>query len=179
MDLNHINLPAFVIADLYHSSLIDAGETAAKPKPEEIFIEKKSIHDRTETMDWKYLGENRKNILIIVNHKDGVHLSDDDLNFLTGILGACKLNIGDVAIVNLNNHPGASYKELTSYLKSRRVFLFGVEPAAFGLPMSFPHFQLQSFANISFLFSPVLKELENDKLLKSKLWVCLKRIFEI
>jgi hypothetical protein len=179
MDLNHINLPAFVIADLYHSSLIDAGETAAKPKPEEIIIEKKSIPDRTETIDWKYLGENRKNILIIVNHKEGVHLSDDDLNFLTGILGACKLNLGDVAIVNLNNHPGTSYKELTGHFKSKNVFLFGVEPAAFGLPMSFPHFQLQSFANNSFLFSPVLKELENDKLLKSKLWVCLKRIFGI
>jgi hypothetical protein len=179
MDLNHINLPAFVIADLYHSSLIDAGETPGKSKPEEIFIEKSTIHAGTGTEDWKYLGDNRKSILIIVSHKDVVHLPDDELGFLTGILSACKLNIGDVAIVNLNNHPGLFYKELTVHFKSKKVFLFGVEPAAFGLPMSFPHFQLQSFANNSFLFSPVLKELENDKLLKSKLWVCLKRIFEI
>ena len=179
MDLNHINLPAFVIADLYHSSLIDTGKTLAELKPGEIFTKTNPTLTRTETIVWKYLGENRKNILIIVNHNDVVHLPDDDFKFLTGILGACKLGIGDVVIVNLNNHPGISYKELTNYFKSKNVFLFGVEPAAFGLPMSFPHFQLQSFANNSFLFSPVLKELENDKLLKSKLWVCLKRIFGI
>jgi hypothetical protein len=125
------------------------------------------------------LGENRKNILIVVNHNNVVYLPDDELNFLTGILGACKLSIGDVAIVNLNNHSGASYKELINYFKSKNIFLFGVEPATFGLPMSFPHFQLQSFGNNSFLFSPVLKDLENDKLLKSKLWVCLKRVFGI
>jgi hypothetical protein len=179
MDLNHINLPAFIIADLYHSSIIDIGETSEKPKPGEIFTEKNPTLARAETIVWKYLGENRKNILIIINHNDVVHLPDDELNFLTDILGACKLSIGDVAIVNLNNHPGVSYKELTNHFKSKNVFLFGVEPEIFGLPMSFPHFQLQSFANNSFLFSPFLKELENDKLLKSKLWVCLKRIFGI
>jgi hypothetical protein len=179
MDLNHINLPAFVIADLYHSSLIDNGKASIKLKPGEIFTEKTPTLVPTETIVWKYLGENRKKILIIINYDGVVYLPDDEFNFLTDILGACKLSIGDVAIVNLNNHPGASYKELTNHFKSKNVFLFGVEPATFGLPMNFPHFQLQLFANNSFLFSPVLKELENDKLLKSKLWVCLKRIFKI
>jgi hypothetical protein len=178
MDLRHINLPASVIANLYHSSLIEISETPTKFQLDSIY-ESKSIPDQSTAAGWKYLGENQKNILIIVNHPDVVYLPDDELNFLTGILGACKLSIGDVAIVNLNNHPGISYKELTNDFKSKSVFLFGVEPAIFGLPISFPHFQLQSFANNSFLFSPELKELENDNLLKSKLWVCLKRIFGI
>jgi len=45
--------------------------------------------------------------------------------------------------------------------------------------MNFPHFQQQKFTGITFLFSPSLNELENDKLLKSKLWICLKQIFNI
>jgi len=179
MDLNDISLPAFVVADLYRSALIESSETQEKLKRDEIFIKKNSTLTHTETIVWKYLGENRKNILIIINHNDVVHLPDNELNFLVDILGACKLNIGDVAIVNLKNHPSVSYKELINHFKSKNVFLFGVEPATFGLPMSFPYFQIQSFANNSFLYSPVLKELENDKLLKSKLWVCLKRIFEV
>jgi len=179
MDLRHINLPLSVIADLYHSSLVETNKASEKVQPGSIDSEKKLIPDQKKIVRWKYLGENQKNILIIVNHPDVPYLPDDEFNFLTGILGACKLGIGDVAIVNLNNHAGISHKELISHFKSEHIFLFGVEPSAFGLPMNFPHFQLQSFANNSFLFSPTLKDLESDKVLKSKLWVCLKRIFEI
>ena len=173
-DLNHIKLPDSVVADLYRSSLIDMDETPVN----------KALDDNTETRPvtdsvWKWLGENKKNVLIIVNYQDAVHLPDDDLSFLTGIIGACKLSMADVAIFNLHNHPQASYKELVAFFKSRIVLLFAVEPASFGLPMSFPHFQIQPFAGNSFLFSPSLKELENDKVLKSKLWVCLKRLFNL
>jgi hypothetical protein len=159
---------------LYHSSLIDPDETTVS----------QAVVDSTESKPaalpgWKWLGENRKNILVIVSYPDAVHLPDHDLDFLTGILSACKLSMADVAVVNLNNHPDASYKELVAFFKTRIVLLFAVEPALFGLPMSFPHFQIQPFAGNSFLFSPSLKELENDKILKSKLWVCLKRLFNL
>ena len=174
MDLNHIELPASVVEELYHSSLIERDETPVN-QPEADIIE---IEPTTDPA-WKSLGENRKNVLIIVSYSDAVHLPDHDLGFLTGILGACKLSMADVAIVNLNNHPEESYKELVAFFKSKIVLLFAVEPASFGLPMRFPHFQIQPFAGNSFLFSPSLKELENDKILKSKLWVCLKRLFNL
>jgi hypothetical protein len=173
-DLNHIKLPASLVADLYHSSLIDTDETIVSQVVADTIEDKPADHP-----GWKWLGENRKNILIIVNYTDAVHLPDNDLVFLTGIIGACKLSMADVAVVNLNNHPEASYKELVAFFKSKIVLLFAVEPASFGLPMSFPHFQIQPFAGNSFLFSPSLKELENDKVLKSKLWVCLKRLFNL
>jgi hypothetical protein len=174
MDLNNIELPAFIVADLYQSSLIETGEIPLKAQAITATIEKEQ-----PVNVWKSVGGNQKNVLVIVNYTDAVHLPDSDLTFLTGILGACKLSLADVAIVNLNNHPEASYKELTAFFKSKIVLLFAVEPTAFGLPMSFPHFQIQPFASNSFLFSPSLKELENDKLLKSKLWVCLKRLFTL
>ena len=128
---------------------------------------------------YKYLGNNKKNILVIVNNNEVVHLPDIELTFLTGVLGACKLSLADVVIVNFSNYPESSYKELTSFFKSKIVLLFAIEPAAFGLPMTFPHYQIQAFAGNSFLYSPSLKELENDKVQKSKLWVCLKRLFNL
>ena len=177
MDLNNIVLPSSVVVELYHSSLIGSNEIVTEKKdPREKTTQTPVIEN---TAIWKSLGDNRKNILIVVNSSDAVHIPDNELNFLTGVLSACKLNMADVAIVNRNNHPEASYKELTSYFKSKIVFLFDIEPATFGLPMSFPHYQIQAFAGNSFLFSPSLKELENDKVEKSKLWVSLKRLFNL
>lgn len=181
MNLNSIILPEFVVAELYHSSLIETGETPAKAQPVLIPGEKDPIPDHHEgwSAGWKWLGENRKNILIAVNYKNVVHIPDHELNFLTGILGACKLDLGDVAILNLSNHPSISYKEIADEFKSKIVLLFGMEPTALGLPLNFPHFQVQHFTSSSFLYSPGLNELENDKILKSKLWVCLRRLFNV
>lgn len=180
MDLNHIELPASVIADLYADSLVNDPGMIEEPsvinKP---IKDQPSIVAEDEMSPFRSLGNNNKSVLIIVNNPDAVHLPDDELQFLAGILGACKLTLEDVAIVNLNNHPGTLYKELTTHFKSRIVFLFDVEPAAFGLPMSFPYYQIQAFAGNSFLYSPSLKQLENDRVEKSKLWVCLKRLFNL
>ena len=173
-DINHIKLPALVAAELYHSSLIDADD-----KPVDLLTDDQAEVKPAGLPVWKWLGENKKNILVIVSYPDAVHLPDNDLALLTGILGACKLSLADVAVFNHHNCPETSHKELLVFFKSKIVLLFAVEPASFGLPMSFPHFQIQPFAGNSFLFSPSLKELENDKILKSKLWVCLKRLFNL
>ncbi len=187
MDLNNIELPAFTVAGLYRSSLIQSGEKTTEIPAEAGVTEKEKIPGQAEAVNEnanlqasrKWLGGNLKNILIVVNHTDTIHIPDNELAFLTGILSACKLGLGDIVLLNRNNHQGSSYKELIAQFKSKNVFLFGVEPILLGLPISFPHFQLQTFANTSYLYSPSLQELEHDKLLKSKLWVCLKRIFTI
>lgn len=177
MDLNNIELPASLIVDLYHTSLFNTNEFSIEKK-----LDKETLKhiDKVEIpAPFKWLGDNKKNILVIVNNKEVVHLPDNELTFFTGILNACKLTVADVAILNFNNHPEISYKELTEFFKSKIVFLFDVEPAAFGLPMNFPHYQIQAFAGNSFLYSPSFKDLENDKVQKSKLWICLKRLFNL
>jgi hypothetical protein len=174
MNLNHIRLPASVVSDLYKHSLIEIDEASAAE--EVIFSLKKT--DKSSNQ-WKYLGENKKNILIVVNYNNTVYLPDDDLAFLTNMLAACKLSLADVAIVNKNNYDEINYKELIAQFSSKIVFLFGIEPVSFGLPVSFPHFQLQPFSKATFLFTPTLQECNNDGLLKSKLWVCLRRLFSI
>lgn len=171
MDLNNINLPASLVADLYSTSLVDTGKIAAKAAPADVAVEQP-----VATKGLRFLGDNNKSILVIVNSDQAVHLPDEELQFLTKLLSACKLSLADVAIVNINQQ-AVSYKELLAELKGRSALLFDIEPSAFGLPMSFPHFQIQPFASCSFLYSPSLKELENDKLLKSKLWVSLQRLF--
>jgi hypothetical protein len=173
MDLNSVELPAFAIANLYPNSLVDiANEKMEKELPEE-----PQLPEQKE--EWKYLGENRKQVAIIVEFPDFVYIQDDDLAFLTAMLGACKLSMADVALVNRSSHKEIGYKELATALHPNVVFLFGVNPPALGLPVDFPQFQVQTFSGVTYLYSAPLADVRNDDLLKSKLWVCLRRIFGI
>lgn len=180
MDINHIELPPILVADLYKNSLVTAPGTEGMAGGERQLPE--SIKHNAVTQDaqtWKSLGSNVKNILIVVNNPDAVYVSDDELPFLTGILSACKLSLADVAVLNIHHYPGTGYKELTAFFKSRIVLLFDTDPVSFGLPLNFPYYQLQAFAGNTFLYAPSLQQLENDKVEKSKLWVCLKRLFNL
>ncbi len=166
VDLNNMPLNQSMVATIYKDSLVefDAIPEIKKSEPS-VFID-----------EWKFLGDNKRNILIAINYDESVYLPDDQLTFLTNILNACKISLGDVALLNLNKET-RKYKEVTTYFKSNVILLFGITPAAFGLPIDFPHFQVQPFNNGIFLLSPPLEEIEKDKILKSKLWICLQRIF--
>jgi hypothetical protein len=184
MSINNIELPVQTLAALYPFSLTGNTEETItnenkKTAPETTKKQAGIIQETEKTREWKWLGNNQQQILVMVNNQDAVHLPDKELSFLTGILTACRLSLADVAIVNINNQPDASYKELTDNFKSKKVFLFGIEPSTFGLPMQFPHYQVQAFTGISFLYAPELKELENDKVEKTKLWMVLKKMFNI
>lgn len=173
MNINNIELPNQLVTELYSSSLVSDIDGTKNTAVSATTV------PTSEDIAWKSLGDNQQNILIVVKNNNAVYLPDNELSFLTGILSACKLSLADVAIINLANYPNALYKELTGFYKSKIVLLFDVEPSQFGLPMSFPHYQIQPFTNNSFLFSPSLESLENNKLEKGKLWTSLKRLFNL
>lgn len=126
-----------------------------------------------------FLGNNGKNISIIVQYPGIPHLPDSTLEFLTRMLQACKLGLGDVAIQNLGDQTSVVGSDITDQLASKIVLLFGINPADFGLAINFPEFQVQPLAGITYLYAPPLETCQHDKLVKSKLWVCLQRIFGI
>jgi hypothetical protein len=175
MDINHISLTPAIIAGFYPSSLVNPEETQATGSGEA--ATPTSINESEKT--WKWLGENKKKILVVVKYQDAVHIPDQELQFLTTMLTACQLSLADVAIINLLNQPHQHYKEILEQFQSRVALLFDTDPASFGLPMNFPHFQIQPFSNCSFLYAPALEVLEKDKVQKSKLWVALRRLFNI
>jgi hypothetical protein len=175
MDLNHIELPSSLVSELYRSVLVE--EPSSVEVQREIATE--TLPEEKAPAEMKFLGENKKNILMVVRHPEVVHVPDNELSFLVAMLTACKLTLADVAIVNIHNQQGQDQKKLVENFKSRVVFLFGIDPVSFGLPLSFPEFQIQAFAGATYLFTPPLSELENDKELKRKLWESLKRLFVV
>lgn len=207
MSLTNINLPGFVIADLYRHSLIEPEESMPKPETENPGLPEQAVKPQTapqqvgragemppviqpvaeskpvpppEPAAYKTLGNNKKQISIVVNSPNDVFVPEADLQFLTKMLGACKLNMADVAIVNHATAP-VTIDKLKVQLQPKSLLLFGVEPADIQLPISFPSFKEQPYAGTTYLLTPSLgalnQETEDAKLLKRKLWDCLKRMF--
>jgi hypothetical protein len=187
MSLTNINLPGFVIADLYRNSLIqpepeteDPDKLGQPEKNEALSSPEEAAEKPAEPVAYKTLGNNKQQISIVVNCPQDVFVPEADLQFLTKMLGACKLNMADVAIVNHATAPIAIDK-LKVQLQPKSLLLFGVEPADIQLPISFPPFKEQPYAGTTYLFTPSLSQLNQEtgeaKLLKRKLWDCLKRMF--
>lgn len=167
MSLNTIELPQRTLADFYKNTLV---ETSVVNKPAEASPEERP---------WSFLGENKQKVLVVVNYPDIAHIPDKQLDFLTKLLSACKLNLGDTAILNFNKYSGIDFNSILSFFGPKTIFLYGVDPQNFGLPVLFPQFQIQSFNQSTYLFVPALEQIEVDKILKSKLWECLKKIFNL
>ena len=88
MGFDNIQLPASLLIDLYKDSIVQL-EDIEKTKP---------LQQPDSAV--KYLGENKKGVLILVEDKTAPFLNETAFNLLLNILTACKLNMGDVALVN-------------------------------------------------------------------------------
>ena len=166
MSLDNIQLPPTIIQTLYSKSLYDLNTD----KSDSNIIHAGSIG---------FLGNNQKKICLLVNAADAIYLGDEELNFLLGILTACKLSMADIALINASKKLNLTYTDISTQLKAEKIFLFGLDAQSLELPLQFPHYQIQQFNNQVYLSSASLAALQKDKAEKMKLWNCLKKIFSL
>lgn len=166
MSIDNIQLPYGLLQILYSKTLYD------------LSIDKSDLNN-IQSKKLSFLGSNQKKIVILVTADEAIYLPDAELNFLLGILTACKLSMADIALINIFNNPGLNYSTITEELKAERIFLFGLSAEALELPLQFPYYQIQHFNDQVYLSSASLNELQKDKGEKLKLWNCLKNIFLI
>jgi hypothetical protein len=168
MSLDDIQLPGWSVASLYFENLIGSNVPIGK------------ISSAEESSTVRFLGNNQKQILFLVQVENCVFLPDQQLGFLTKILEACKINLADVAIVNLAGSV-TTLDQIKAQLNP--VIIIGFGPGSDLLGFNLPMFQIQTDKTFRYLFAPGLNQLNLDtdesKLLKSKLWVCLKTLFNI
>jgi hypothetical protein len=210
MDINNIQLSSLAVGEWYKDALLaspDAPQAAEAPVQSPVPASRPvppssptppirppaatapptttapaKTPDPAEPAPYKFLGNNRRNVAIIVHSPGTPFLPDNQLSFLTKILEACRMNIGDIAIVNAATS-SVAIAELRQQLNPTAVLLFGLEPVAIKLPINFPIFRLQPYDACTYLSTPALSLLvqnsEESKLLKSKLWICLKTLFNV
>ncbi len=166
MSLDNIQLPAAVVQALYSKSLYDLNAN-------------KSTVNNIQGGEIIFLGNNLKKVILLVNTEEALYLPDDELNFLLGILTACRLSMADIALINVSKNKALNYTSITEQLQAENIFLFGVDVAYLELPLQFPHYQIQQFNKQVYLSSVALSKLQADKEEKLKLWNCLKKIFSL
>lgn len=208
MSSEKIQLPDFVIANLYTDLLVLGTDvqtnqtkpeaipltelkTAATvvpttekavPKPKTIAIPTSKEPIVLDAEKQWYLGNNGKHIVVIIKETGVAFINDKHLQFLSNILNACKLNLGDIALINHSNNPN-SYTELKQKLQPKFVLVFDLETKEIKLPFTMPNYQVQSHDNCKFLFTSSLTKMDGDsqeaKMEKSKLWMSLKNMFQL
>ncbi len=173
MSFEKLILPPASIVSLYSKSLVESNDEIVSS--EDAFIQQVKE-------GYVYLGSNNKRIALLVNFSEAPIIPDHHLQFLSRMLEACKLNLGDVAILNQSKQT-LDIKQLKEQLHPVSLVLFGIKSEDIGLPLNFPLFKPQVYDGITYLYVPGLELLNQDteegKLLKSKLWVCLRQLFGI
>ncbi|MEO9022661.1 MAG: hypothetical protein ABI237_17315 [Ginsengibacter sp.] len=161
MSLDNIQLSKYAIQSLYSKSLVESTQTQPV----------KEISSKPDS-----LGENRKNILFLVNNSENKFLADDEMDLLFNLITACKLSMADIALVNYHTNR-SNYKVLTSHFNPKKIFVFGVTTSELDLPFTIPFFQIQPYNQQLYVAGPPLKDFLNNVGLKKELWACLKKIF--
>jgi hypothetical protein len=184
MSSEKIQLPSFLIADLYKDCLVEfereiaEPKTSQKEKPKAVVAETVVHHAKT----LQYLGDNKKNIIILVNQPGAAIINDNELAFLMNVLKACSLTLSDIAIINIVNQE-VLFILIKEQLETQKIILFDVTPASINLPFSIPDFQVHQYAGCTILTAPSLAVLnlatEDSRVQKSKLWTSLKQMFNI
>lgn len=177
MEFEKKPLPNFVVADLYKKNLFVIDTIATPNHAPNTFSSQEEV-----TVKLSFLGENKKQICILLKEENAVHISENDLVFLTNILAACKLNIADVAIINLQ-YQKLDFNLLKKELGCKFLLLFNVETNIINLPFMLPNYQVQAYNGCSILTASSFLNMQGNtqeaKIEKSKLWISLKNMFSI
>jgi hypothetical protein len=188
LSTNSAVLTALLGSDVYHiseatSQLEQAGLIANEPTvaKQEIASEQvviPSTEQALKTVHYNYLGENNKYILILIDQplKREI-IAAKDLLLLEKTLAALKLELRDVAIVNLQQCEELHFKSLKDFFSCNKVLGFGIELAKIGIEKEVAINTVFRIEDCPFLLASALEELSNNQAQKVIWWSAMKSIF--
>ena len=124
---------------------------------------------------YKYIGENLKSILILVNELDSEILKTEDLLALNKMLAARKLEQKDVAILNIHKNTHLTFQELKDFFGFNKLLLFGINPTDLGISGMVAN-QIRTFQNTQFLVNWHIKQMQTDEKKKLTFWTEMKKL---
>ena len=131
--------------------------------------------EKTAALSFKFLGQNKKKILILVNDADHEVSDEAGRELLRKIVKSINLTASDFALLNYAKYPKTSFVDLQQYFSSVLVFAFGVSSGDLQLP-SHPENKIVMEGDVRVIFSGELRKLEQDPIGKKTLWGSLKQL---
>ncbi len=174
-------LPGFVVAQIFDDVLVDIGDIT-KSKSDAGKKESETAESVPVKPSKNFLGNYEKKIIVLVDDADNVYLDENNLTFLSGILNACKLNVGHIALMNFHQH-AVEFNQLKKEMQPQYLIAFGVDALQIQLPFAMPQYQVQDYNNCKILTAPSLTVLNQQtgkaKEEKTKLWKSLQNMFNL
>ncbi len=167
MGIDNIQLPVSLFESFFKNKLVDLQKNTGNAES----------NKKETAID--FLGGNERHIAFVVNNESHKFLNDAELKFLSGLINACNITMGDIAIVNFDRNRNVGYNDLLSCLNSQKILCFGVSAADIDLPFTIPYYQVQVFQEIPYIFCPALEQLQEDVDSKKQLWASLQKIFKL
>lgn len=128
-----------------------------------------------EKIEFKFLGKNKRNILILVNDDQYEVSNETGRELLRKIVKSVNLMADDFALLNYARYSGTSFVQLATYFNTAVVLAFGVSPSALALA-GHPENTIVNEGAVKLVFSAVLPQLDEDVAGKKALWACLQNL---
>jgi hypothetical protein len=186
MGINDIKLTSELLAALYPDSLVlvpDQQQRISEEMPEKAEKKREEKSEKKPLAPvYRFLGNNKRRISVIVHHPEAVFLPEEDLAFLGKMFSACHCAIEDIAVLNTFTTP-LEFTELKKQLNPEKLLLCDLPAASLNIPELTESFTVTSFQDVSVLMLPSLSSVNQDTAegiqLKKKLWSSLKKLFSL
>lgn len=152
---------------------IEVAETSQPVVLPTIVEEPKPIFKKVT--EFKFLGKNAKQILILVNDQINEVSTEQGRELLRKLLNAIGLTAKDFALVNYENYNAATFNDLNEFFGCKMVLAFGVMPNQLGLGEQ-PLNQFVQHNDAKLIFTKNLHNLDTDPASKKMLWASLQQI---
>lgn len=139
-----------------------------KPQSPSVVAEPVAAYVR-QPVEFKFLGKNKRNILILVNDEHNEVSDEPGRELLRKIVKSVNLSANDFALLNYAGYKGTGFKQLQEYFSCTFVFAFGVTPAELSLP-AHPEHSIILEGDVKMIFSAELRILEQNAAGKKALW---------
>ena len=124
---------------------------------------------------FKYLGKNKKNILILVNDEENDVSTEKGRELLRNIVKSLQLTANDFALLNYSAYKNVAFEDLNDFFSCHLALIFGVMPSHLGLREHTQH-MIHMKGKTQVVFSGNLNLLADDQGGKKALWGSLKQI---
>ncbi|WP_316801770.1 hypothetical protein [Pedobacter nototheniae] len=124
---------------------------------------------------FKFLGGNKKAVLILVNDKTNDVSTEAGRELLRKIVKAVELATPDFALLNYAGYTGTNFVELHQFFKPQLMLAFGVATTDLSLNLIWQN-EIILHQTTRMIFAPELHELDGDLNAKKSLWGNLKKL---
>ncbi len=122
------------------------------------------------------LSRNRNQVVILYTNQQTVYLNKEEETLLSKILGAVKLRLEDVELVNIYNHRDTLIEILNQKMVNQLIS-FGIELRDLDIQVPLMPYQVTRVEGIDILLADSLFELQLNTDKKKRLWQALQTLF--